>query len=269
MTNFIRSIDFAYPFEVVDNSPVLAAQSSIGPSDIASVTSEKADHPASNMVNDATFLRWESTNRAQQVLIFDIPGGNIDYLAIAKHNLGSVNAELAVAVDDGTGFETISVPAEVTDDSPIMYVFNRDAYTRVRLIVRNGDAGVAYKIGVLKIGRRVDVRGTIYVGHSPAPLNRSISAYDAFSEGGEFLGRTLTGKTSATTVDLVDLNPAWYRANIDTFFSQAEDTAAFFFWRPGDRPTEGIYGVVTTNPNPSNQRPNGMMQVNLSIKGIA
>lgn len=269
MTNFIRSSDFSYSSQVVDNSPVLAAQSSIGPSDIASVTSEKADHPAVNIVNDATFLRWESTNIAQQILVFDIPGGAVDYLAIAKHNLGSVNAQLTVAVDDGTGWSTISASATVTDDSPIMYVFNRDVYERVRIVIRYGDAGETYKIGVLKIGRRVDVRGTIYVGHSPAPLNRSVSAYDAFSEGGEFLGRTLTGKTSATTVDLADIDPVWYRANLDAFFSQAEDTAAFFFWRPGDRPTEGIYGVVTTNPNPSNQRPNGMMQVNFSIKGIA
>ena len=109
----------------------------------------------------------------------------------------------------------------------------------------------------------------IYVGHTPIPYGRESRVTTGVSESGNFLGRIVLGESLETSVDLQNMTPAWYRAEMDPFIAASKEAPFFFAWRPDSYPRETGYAWMTNNPKPSNQRSNGMMQISLSMGGIA
>jgi hypothetical protein len=82
----------------------------------ANVTASDAnpDFPATNLANPATHLKWKGTNTTSKNIIFDtVRTGEIDYLAIAGHNFGSISANLFVYSDAHAG----SLPFDGTNGS--------------------------------------------------------------------------------------------------------------------------------------------------------
>ena len=89
------------------------------------------------------------------------------------------------------------------------------------------------------------------------------------SEQGNYLGRIVTGSQRASDVNFLHLDPAWYRTYFEPFARQAIETPFFWAWRPEAYPLESGYAWLTNDAVPSNQLGNGMMQVSLSMSGIA
>ena len=79
----------------------------------------------------------------------------------------------------------------------------------------------------------------------------------------------ILGETRETQIALQNLRPDWYRANIKPWLSARPRKPFFWPWRPGDYPNEVGFGWITKEPQPSNQRRNGMMQITIAVNGIA
>jgi hypothetical protein len=135
-----------------------------------------------------------------------------------------------------------------------------------RLVIAPGTAPPA--IGIWYVGEILILQRRIYVGHTPLVYGRSSSVSSGRSENGQFLGRMLRSETLESAVDMHNLTPDWYRSELDLFFQAARTTAFFFAWRPGDYPFEVGFAWLTGDPQVSNQRANGMVQVNFSMSGV-
>lgn len=249
------------------NAPIIGYQNLVTIANI-SADSENADYPAVNLANPATTNRWKSGSTSEQYVTAAINEvDDVDYVGIARHNFGT--AQLAVSVEgdpDGMGFDELVAPAIPADDAPLIFRFTPGSYQSIRIKIAAGS--IAPQAAVMYVGAVLPLQRNIYVGHTPIVDGRSDNAVNGRSESGQFLGRIITGSAVSTDVSMQNLTAAWYRANMRPFLAAARNKPFFFGWRPSTYPAEAGYAWLTNQPRPSNQRANGMMQVDLSLGGI-
>lgn len=258
------------PFTVGDgpaNLPIIGWQNK---ATSAWASSEAAGYPATNMINPSTFLKWKATSTAaQSIAFFGVSmTGTIDYVGIAKHNLGTVGAdvELRGSFDGGFSYPVSIATFSPADDSPIIIAFTGAAYTAVVLLT--GATSAPIQVGVVYVGQRLTIPCRLYVGHTPLKYARSPNVVTSRSENGNFLGRVVIGGKSSSKASFKNIKPDFYRASVDPFIKSADSTPFFFAWRPDSYPNEVGYAWLTDDAIPVNQRANGMMQFELNMTGI-
>jgi hypothetical protein len=225
------------------------------------------------MANPSTNLRWEgelsSPEADEHVTVAVNSVDLLDYLAIARHNLGS--AQIAVSVEyldtdasPDTWVELIA-PVMLPNDGPALFRFPPQGVGSIRLRMQPGSE--APTIAVMHVGALLVVQRRLYVGHTPMPYGRTTKVTNARSESGNFLGRIVLNQMTGTAASFKNLTPAWYRTYMEPFLSVAQEQPFFFAWRPGSYPLEVGYGWMTNDPKPVNQRTNGMMSIELQMAG--
>lgn len=258
--------------DVNENNPIIGYQNLVTDSNI-SATSGASGYPVSNLANVSTFLRWKASVVTQQyiTILLDTPD-DIDYLAVARHNFGSNGNVVSVeGLNDATSsptdwFELVGETL-LADDSAVIFRFTPQPLLAIRLRIQAGTA--AAFAAVMYVGKLLILQRRIYVGHTPVIYGRSQSLANHMSINGEFLGRIVLSEKIGSEVEMKNLTPGWYRAYMEPFLLAARDQPFFFGWRPGDYPYESGFVWLTADPKPSNQLPNGMMQVQLSMAGIS
>lgn len=257
------------------NAPLIGWDNLVTISNVTA-SSEDADFPVTNIANAITTLiaRWQATTTAAQTIDIEVASvEEIDYVAIARHNLGSGQIPVTIEGQDGSGSPTWFELVQETllpNDAPAIFRFTPQSLTHVRISMgAGGSGGDPAQIAVVYTGKLLPIQRRIYVGHTPINYGRSSKVVSGKSENGEFLGRIVISEQVATTVELQNLTPAWYRSVLDPFIQGSKETPFFFAWRPGDYPNEVGFAWMTNDPQPKNQRPNGMMNIDLQMTGIA
>lgn len=239
-------------------------------------SSEQALYPASHLANPATYLKWKAEDNAATTIIVtceDLEA--VDYFGVYGHNWGSrgMTIEFEYSSNGGVDWDAAMPPTIPNDDGTIFIQFTSVVGNMFRLIITPSDPEDAYadppEATVLHVGRVLEIERRVYVGHAPLTLNRAQQVTTGRSEGGQFLGRTLIQTFYETSLELHNLDPDWYRENMD-FFARVAATQPFFWtWRPGDYPNEAGYCWATSNIRPNNESANGMMQVGFGIQGVS
>jgi hypothetical protein len=248
------------------NNPVIGWENLVLVGNISSDT-EADGFPASNLANNSTNLRWQGTSTVadEHVTVNANASEPMDYIAIARHNLGSAQIPVSVEYFDGSWHELIA-PVLLPNDGPALFRFPPQALTAIRLRLQPGSE--APTIAVVYTGALLVLQRRIYVGHIPMPFGRTAKITSARSESGNFLGRIVLNETTGTKFELQNLTPDWYRTYLDPFVRASKETPFFFAWRPGSYPREVGYGWMTNDPQPSNQSANGMMGISFEMGGI-
>lgn len=272
---------------VISNNLVLSAADAFGPNnpvigwhnlvtaDNISTDNEAEDYPVTNLANPITApsARWRAVGlTGTSGIVIDVAINSVedvDYLAIARHNLATETVFSTVygSIDGGVTWTELVQEVLLPNNAPTIFRFEPQALTHIRLALEGG-AGTP-EIGVMYVGKLLVLQRRIYVGHTPIPYGRSQQVVNGKSEGGDFLGRIITSEQVATVADLQNMTPSWYREKMDPFIEASKDTPFFFAWRPQDYPYEVGFAWMTNDPQPVNQRPNGMMQIQLQMTGIA
>jgi len=262
---------------VNENNPIIGYQNLVTDTNVSASTEADASHPATNVANVSTFLRWEAAGATEQfVTVLLDTADDIDYLAVARHNFGS--GVMIVSVEGLT--DNISSPTPwfelvgetiLADDSAVIFRFTPQPLLSIRLRIQASAAAVpvAPFIGVMYVGKLLILQRRIYVGHTPIIYGRQQTLANNMSISGEFLGRIVLGEKIGTSIEMKNLTPGWYRTYFEPFALAAREIPFFFGWRPGTYPYESGFVWLTDDPKPSNQLPNGMMQVTLNIAGIS
>lgn len=237
-----------------------------------SASSEASGFLALNLKNGMTFQLWRADDAAEQEILIDFGQlRTIDYLGIARHNLGTAGYSYTLqGSTDGSNFFDLDAEQFPVDDSVVLHEFDEAEVRYVSLVITPLDEEVITpaEIAVLHLGALVIAQRRIYVGHSPINDARNSTVSTGFSESGQFLGRVLRRTVFATKVALANLTPDWYRTNLRPFADVAAVQPFFFAWRPQAYPAEVAYCWATENPSATNSRPNGMMSFDLSAQGI-
>lgn len=245
------------------NQPLLGWRNFVSESDFTA-SSETEFSPVSNLANPSTAFGWEAEDTTEQQI--DISNERpVDYLGIARHNLRG-GAEMRIEFGVGVSFNVAIDWFEVPTRQAIMFLFKEAQPDTVRIRIR--DNSEPPTIAVLYLGRVTELQRRIYVGHTPVTMGRTVETVGGYSENGQYLGEVTRREGRQTSVSLQNLTPSWYRSNLDPFLAQRPRRPAFFAWRPESYPTEVGYVWLRGNPQPSNQRANGMMEISIDFEAI-
>ena len=262
-------------FQSNDNTPLIGYENLVTTSNISSTTETSSD-PVTNLANPSTHLVWTSTqdlspDEDEYVTVDIQTTDDVDYVAIARHNLGTAQAVVSVEglSDESaspTEWEELVGESMLADDKPAIFRFTAQALAQIRLRIQAGTE--AASIGVMYVGKLLLVQRNLYVGHTPITYGRKTKFINARSESGNFLGRVKLNQRTVTSVELSKLTATWYRNNFDAFVKAAETDPFFFAWRPGDYEDEVGFVWLTDDPVPRNELANGMMAVSFDMTGI-
>lgn len=272
-TSYVLSNSVSGGGVITADNPLIGYDNIVTTGNINSTTAD-ADYPHTNLANPATHLRWQGEVASPAVdeylTITNAGEADLDYIAIARHNL--FTAQIAVSVEyldvDASPDEWVELiaPVILPNDGPALFRFPKLAYAGIRLRLQPGTA--APTVAVLYCGALLVLQRRLYVGHGPISLNRETMHATHRSVAGNFLGRIVLGRKTGTAVALQNLTPEWYRTYMAPFVRAAEEAPFFFAWRPSSYPNEIGYAWLTSDPAPTNQRTNGMMQVDLQLEGV-
>lgn len=255
------------------DNPLIGYQTRATTANISSTTAATG-FPVTNLVNPSTNLRWKGVSgspQADEYITLNLATAElVDYLAIARHNFGTAGITVSVEVENTAtspvSWDEVISETLLANDSPLLFRFTPQGITKIRVRLQPGSA--APFAAVIYCGKLLVVQRRLYVGHTPINYGRVSEITNGRAEAGHFLGRIQTRQTTKTSVELNDLTPAWYRDNIEPFLLQAQLNPFFFAWRPSSYPREVGFAWLTNDPQPVNERPNGMMQVNLELSGV-
>lgn len=249
------------------NAGHIGYQNLVAPANV-SADSEQAFFPVVNLTNPATNIFWWSNSLDEQFLNIT-PGLNagVDYIAFANHNFGSGGIAYQVqASNDNVTWDDIGDELIPENDTPHMQIFPLSVYLFWR--VRLAPTTAVPRIAVMYLGKVLVLQRRIYVGHIPITMGDNTTVSNNRSEKGQFLGRVVRREYAETSIDLKNLTADWVRSYLLDFIEQAKVLPFFWAWRPIDYPREVGYCWTTDDINPKNQRPNGMMQVQIKVQGI-
>lgn len=263
-------------YQPTANNPLIGYRSLATITSIAASTEADTD-PATNLANPSTYLRWTATQfAADELLTVSTPGGaDIDYVAIAGHNFGTLGATISIEAADTLSmgdpdFDEVIVSAIPAHDGPLMFRFASRNLLAIRVRIEYPtSADAPARAAVLYVGEALTLQRRLYVGHAPMPMARVSEIANGRSESGQFLGRIVLATKVATTVEIKNLTPDWVREHFNPFLKAAIDAPFFFAWRPADYPDEVGYGWLADDVRPINDLPNGMMAATFSIDGVA
>ncbi len=253
---------------------------------------EDSNYPASNLLNPATHLKWKAgaadspaasyiylVSALETVLNVNSPAdqvASVDYVAIAKHNLGTIGCRIAIGYYNSsspTSFITLIPDTTLADDGPALFRFTTLSLQNIVIRLIPFDASsppvsTLPEIAVAYVGKLLVMPRKVYQGLTPINYGRVAKVTNGRSEAGQFLGRIVTQEFVKDTVPLSLIDPAYYLTYIDPFMDASKEDPFFFAWRPQTY-TAGLgYCHMTNDPMPNNEPPHGLISMQWEMTGI-
>ena len=255
------------PEQFDTTTPVLGWQNFV------TVSGTSADHeedfyPAINMANSSTNLTWKSDSTDVQYVTFLLNEEEpIDYVGIARHNLGTggVVIEVEVQLFSEGGWSNLVEGFVVANDAPILIRFLNAAVHALRLKLT--PLATPPEIAVVHIGRMLVMPIGIPVGHTPLIDGRTTRTAAGVAEAGDFLGSIVLSQKLSTSVAFQYLEDEWYRTNMRPLVRQGRGAPFFYSGFPDSHPEEAGYAWLVSDPRPVFIEA-GWVNVTLEIAGI-
>lgn len=237
-------------------------------SDSIVADTQEANFPASNLANPATHLEWRAADDSEQyITITTNEVDPIDYVGIARHNLGTAEIPVSIEANIDAVWTEIVEEVMLPNDEPVMFRFDAASYSQVRIRLQAGSDSA--RAAVVYVGKLLDLERKVYVGHTPLTDARKIDVVSNRSVSGNFLGRIVLGEGRESTIPLSLFTPAWYRANMREFLEAAQEIPFFFAWRPGTYPLEVGFCDLMADPMPAPAGPSNLIAFDLKLNGVA
>lgn len=203
----------------------------------ATATDEATGFPASAALTYATYEGWQPASSFSLLDVALATAAPIDYICVVCEG-GADDSFVSVETSDDSGSTYSPVDAS---DCPmfwpaqfgvLLFVFDeRDAVTHLRVVLRSCNTS-AFRVANVMAGLRTELPRNLYVGHSPATLNRQTELTTNQSENGAFLGRIVRRRSQGSQVSMQNVTAANARSLIHPFFEAAETQPFVFAWRP-------------------------------------
>ena len=222
-------------------------------------------HPAYAAGLPNTYESWLGTAVPSWLQCDNGSPADVDYCAIAAHNLGTLGNTFKFQHSaDGSTWTDATPELTVPDNTPIMVFFGEASarYWRLQILT-----GASPKIGVWYAGKSLAMQTGIESGYSPINLSRNTTVRSNKSEGGQFLGRYIVREGVSGKIDFIDLSDDWYREYFDPFVLSARANTFFLAWNPAYRPSDVVYGWTQGDISPTYTDPTGLISVSMNIQG--
>ncbi len=155
--------------------------------------------------------------------------------------------------------------ARITDDRPIMRLVEETTATRFRVrLVGPGEP----TIGVIRMGKALEMMRPIYGGHTPIALARETVIRPNISERGQWLGRSIIRSGARGSWSWQNLTAAWVRRYLEPFIESARTSPFFILWRPQTFPEEAGYCWTAADLSAANAGGQDRMSFSLEAEGL-
>lgn len=222
-----------------------------------------AGFPAVNAASVRTDSAWRPTVLpATWTLTFAAPQ-TVSFIAIAKHDLGTLNATIAVEYDAAGGLEAWEAFAglgavQPSDDSPILFLVPATSSDAIRIRITAADGNPT--IAVIRAGRADEwPRPFVWTG-VPITEGDRISFDLTTSMTGNWLGRSVASDGLQFDLTMNHASEEWRQGAFAAFkrYANGNDAAFFVAPRPANYPNEVAYAwaaeVVTATREIANAR---------------
>jgi hypothetical protein len=217
-----------------------------------------------NIADPQTYNFWQPTALPANAEFLFPEAKEVNYCGIAAHNLTDSGCSIALEYHNGSDWIRINEGLP-KDNRVIMFLFDTIFSNRWRIVV---DGGTSPSIGVVYLGKALEMQRRIYQGHTPIVLSEETVIRPQRSEGGRFLGRSVIRQGVSTSVDFTNLKADWIRSDFDPFRKSAVNFPFFWAWRPDKFPNEVAYVWVNEDIVPTNSGPADLMSVSFNATGI-
>lgn len=230
-------------------------------------SSEAAGFPVVSLANPLTAERWKPVTLPATVTIDAGGPVDVDYFGLASHTFARDRCVIVAQYSaDGLAWTDIS-DASPGDGKPIMFVFDtiRARFWRISI----SGPGSVPSLGVLFIGKLLQMSRGIYQGHTPITMGRKTKVIRNKTEGGQFAGISIITEGVSTSIEFKNLDGYWYRENFEPFVVAVRGAPFFWAWRYSEFKYEVGYVWTTDDIKPVNSGPRNLMSVSFSVEGYS
>ncbi len=237
-------------------------------SESCTITTSTADtdQEGSSVVNGLTWDFWKPTVIPATITFTFSEAQAIDYCGIAAHTLSECGCAIELEYYDGVNWISLGDVQPQSTNKVIMFLFDEVSSNLWRLNITGGTDIPA--LGVVYLGKALEVQRRIYGGHTPITLSKKTTMKPNRSEGGQWLGRSITREGAGTSIEFKNLTADWVRSEFYPFMESARLYPFFWAWRPADFPNEIAYCWITGDIAPSNTGTANLMSVSFSVDAI-
>lgn len=229
---------------------------------------EDASYPVTNLANPSTALRWQAETTGDQYVTFTLSGVDpVDYVGIARHNLGTGQAIVSVEAWDGDSWEEVAGEFIPAGDQPIVIRFEEVQPSQIRIKLQPGS--VIPRMAVVYVGTLLRLQRGLQPGLVPLTWAASDDVVRAESEAGDYLGAIVLRRSLSNSVSIQWLDYDWWTVNMPGFIEHARSGQPFFFaWLPATFPNEVGYAWSNSDIRPEVQA-DLSLNVTLDLKAVA
>jgi hypothetical protein len=224
-----------------------------------------AGFPAIAAANPLTYEFWKPTTVPATWTVDAGAAVTCDYLGVASHTLGTSATTLTLQHStDNSTWEDVETVTPSTN-APIIILFP-PVSRRYWRIVLSGNIAL---VGVVNIGKVLEMERPCFAGLSPIDFARQTVIRPNTSEGGQWLGRSILRQGSQMSVSYKHLTYDWYKTNFDPFVEQARSYPFFFAWRPQGYADSVGYVWTNTDITPSTMGIKSRLEVSFAMEGLS
>jgi len=262
-----QALVLATPTEGGPDAPLIGWHNLVTAAGVAA-DEEDADYPATNLANPSTALRWQAETTDDQYLTFTLTGSDeIDYVGIARHNLGSGQVTVSVESWDGDSWEEVAAEYIPASDQPIVIRFEEVQPSEIRIKLQPGS--VIPSIAVVYVGKLLRLQRGVQPGLIPILWAASDTVVSSESEAGDYLGAIVMRQSLSMSVSVQWVDYDWWNTNMPGFITHARQRQPFFFaWLPATYPNEVGFAWTQSDIRPEMQS-NLMVNFSLDMKVVA
>jgi len=268
-------------YTIADNPfgiPIIGYNNIVTADNLTSFT-EDADHPLTNLITLDTFTYWKggfslSTGGVEYIDI--VPGGaTVDYIALAGHNLASINSA-GILISDISVSPRLDLTSDigymsVSDNSPLICRFKPGVYGQLRFYIDMNATTAAPQAAVIYCGQLLTMERGVRVdkGHVPLLFGPKTTMVGGMSERANFMGRIVLRTERQSVAEFFGMTPTFYRSSFDTFLNSAREVPFFWAWAPSDYPLETGFVWLTKDAVPEVSPDHRRIALSLELAGIA
>lgn len=214
---------FLNPIQDSNSLPVVLMTSVLSDKVSSSATSALAGSHQDNLLTDTTFDQWIFGDGNQYCYFEFLTGKTINCIGIANHNMGKIEAILAIYSLDNLLFY-----GAITSDDPILITIPETTSLRYLVNVQVPVGKQGY-ISVVKMGQRITIPTTIAPPYVPINRARRVELLNSVSMGNNFLGNSSYPKGRETDVTFNNLAKSFIDGAFAEFAKHYDNGRAFFF----------------------------------------
>lgn len=170
-----------------------------------------------------------------------------DYLAIYRHNLGSVGGTFYVEYSHdnwGTYFLASTSTLITAADNELKISSFASVTARYWRVVFNLSTATPFFVGVVMLGRKTHLYRGMIAGFTVPRHGRKNDIVNQKTEGGQFVGRVKTSQGARTSINFKHVTQSWVRVIWEPFVKHAELYPFLFSWNHDTYPQDAVYCVT-------------------------